>query len=147
MNGQDPQEIFMQLTTLLKQKEEQISIMQEQIGMIYENLESLNSAKKTVEGLKELKEDDEILVPIGSIGVVKAKIQDPHNFIVQVGADISIEKNAEDTIKYIDKNIESINSTRKLAESEFKKIMQEIQQLEQTKNTLLQQVSRQGIQK
>ncbi|MHA1270224.1 MAG: prefoldin subunit alpha [Candidatus Helarchaeota archaeon] len=143
-NEEDPQKIFYQISVALKQREEQVSVLQNQMGLIYNRIETYEITRRTVENIKEMKEGQEILVPIGDTIVFKAKIMDTQNFIVNIGADVMIVKNIEDTMKYIDKNIEILNNRKQEIEIIYQKIAQEINELQRKKNSLLQMFSQKG---
>jgi len=142
-NPENIQDAYTRVIVALKQLEEQVPIIQNQLGLVYSNIETYEIAKNTVESMKELKENDEILIPIGNIMYFKAKIQDPSSFIVNVGADISIIKTPEETVEFIDKNIEMLNNTRQQIEADYQRLLSEIQDLQQKKEDILREVSSQ----
>ncbi|TFF89369.1 MAG: prefoldin subunit alpha [Promethearchaeota archaeon] len=140
-DARNQQQEYLRISTSLQQLEEQASKIQEQLGMIYESIENYKIAKKTIETIKDLKEEDQILLPIGNIVLAKAKILDPQNFIVNIGADISITKDAQGTIDYIDKNIEILSKSQSETEKNFEQLIREMQALEQRKNEIAREVS------
>ncbi|TFF86663.1 MAG: prefoldin subunit alpha [Promethearchaeota archaeon] len=137
--GTDPQALqneYARIAVSLRQLEEQMNAIESQLGMISNNIEMYEIAKKTVENIKDLEEGAEVLFPIGDIVLAKAKILDPKNFIVNIGADISMEKDAQGAIAYLDKNIELLNNTIVQIQEEAKKVIQQIQMLEGRKNEI-----------
>jgi len=140
----NPQELYLRISVALSQLQEQRDALQEQLELIYNNIETYEITKKTIENIKELKEGDEILLPLGNIALIKAKIVNPEEFIVNIGADIALVKNADDTIKYIEKNLELLNNTREKSEQDFRNILQEIQSLEEQRLEIMRQIQSSG---
>ena len=137
--GTDPQALqneYARIAVSLRQLEEQMNAIESQLGMISNNIEMYEIAKKTVENIKDLEEGAEVLFPIGDIILAKAKILDPKNFIVNIGADISMQKDAQGAIEYLEKNIELLNNTIVQIQEEAKKVIQQIQMLEGRKNEI-----------
>jgi prefoldin alpha subunit len=137
--GTDPQALqneYARIAVSLRQLEEQMNAIESQLGMISSNIEMYEIAKKTVENIKDLEEGAEVLFPIGDIVLAKAKILDPKNFIVNIGADISMEKDAQGAIEYLEKNIELLNNTILQIQEEAKKVVQQIQMLEGRRNEI-----------
>jgi len=137
---ENPQEMYLKISAALKQLEPQVGAMQNQLELIYRNIETYEISKMTIENIKDLKENDEILVPIGNVILSKMSIKDPQNFIVNVGSDIAIEKTYQDVIKYLEKNIEILNKSREQAEKDYERLMENIQSLQEQKNMLLQYI-------
>ena len=66
-----------------------------------------------MEKIKEgVKNDDDILLPIGGLVKIRAKIMDTQRILVSVGQDVVIEKSLDDSISFleniIDKQKESL---------------------------------------
>jgi prefoldin alpha subunit len=60
-----------------------------------------------------VKEEDEILIPIGGIVSIKASIKDTNNALLFVGQDVAIEKSLGESIEFIDKLIEKYSESMK----------------------------------
>ena len=87
--------------------EEQHNLYQSQLELVNASLMNLQSTKLTLEKIKEgVKEDDEILLPIGGLVKVRGKILDTQKLLVSVGQDVIIEKNIDDSITFLDSIIE-----------------------------------------
>jgi len=143
-NNESPQDTYLRISVALKNLEEQVPMVQDQLNLIYNNIESYEMARQTIESLKDLDKDAEIMVPIANLIIMKVKVQDPNKYLVNIGNDISLVKNAEDTIKYIDKNIDLLNNMRQQLERDFQELMTQIQALQQKRNELLKMISGQS---
>ena len=73
--------------------EEQRNLYQSQLELVNASLANLQNTKLTLEKIKEsVKEEDEILLPIGGLVKIRAKIMDTQRILVSVGQDVVIEK-------------------------------------------------------
>ena len=93
--------------------EEQRNLYQSQLELVNASLANLQNTKLTLEKIKEsVKEEDEILLPIGGLVKIRAKIMDTQRILVSVGQDVVIEKSLDDSISFlesiIDKQKESL---------------------------------------
>ena len=83
--------------------EEQRNLYQSQLELVNGSLINLQNTKLTLEKIKEgIKEDDEILLPIGGLVKIRAKIRDTQRILVSVGQDVVIEKSLDDSISFLD---------------------------------------------
>ena len=109
---EDSQNLQQQLTQY-RYIEEQRNLYQSQLELVNASLVNLQNTKLTLEKIKEgVKEEDEILLPIGGLVKIRAKIVDTQRILVSVGQDVVIEKSLEDSISFlesiIDKQKESL---------------------------------------
>ena len=93
---------------------EQRDMFQGQFEIINASLGNLYTTKLTLDNLKEgVKENDEILVPIGGLASIKATIKDTKKVLVYVKNDTIIEKSVEEAIEFISNLIEQHNTQLK----------------------------------
>ena len=99
---EDSQNLQQQLTQY-RYIEEQRNLYQSQLELVNASLANLQNTKLTLEKIKEgVKEDDEILLPIGGLVKIRAKIRDTQRILVSVGQDVVIEKSLDDSISFLD---------------------------------------------
>ena len=67
----------------------QLETLRKQDELLRINLEEFLRARDTLNGIKERKEGDEILVPIGANFFIKAQIGDPDAVISNLGATVA----------------------------------------------------------
>jgi len=90
---------------------EQRDMFQGQFEIINASLGNLYTTKLTLDNLKEgVNENDEILIPIGGLAIIRATIKDTKKVLVYVKNDTIIEKTIEEAIEYISKLIEQHNT-------------------------------------
>lgn len=114
-NQQDLQRQLQNLNFL----QQQFESLKNQIEIIDNSLHLVKITKKTIEGLTELKSGDEIVVPIGGMAYIKANTLEPNKILMYVGSDVIIEKNYEESTKYIDELIKRHNEQRELLENQY----------------------------
>ncbi len=107
----------------------QFQYIKEQKDMYLQNLDIINVAynnllntKRTVENLKEVKDGEEILVPVGGMISLKANICNPQKILLTISNDVIIERDITNSINYIDKLIEQHKTQIDLLQQQIKKI-------------------------
>ena len=94
--------------------QEQRDIFQNQFELMNASILNFQSSKKTIENIMDgVKEDDEILIPIGGIVSIKATIKDTNNALLFVGQDTVIERSLGESIEFIDKLIGKYSESMK----------------------------------
>jgi prefoldin alpha subunit len=96
----------------IRQKLAVLETYNQQIQKLQEELVNMglmkNEINKAIETLEGIKENDEVLFPIGAGAFVKAKVLDKDKVIVGVGANIFVDKDIDEVIKEFKKSVEDI---------------------------------------
>lgn len=74
-------------------------VLQSRLDIVTAALSETLTAIQTLEGAKGQPDSSEVMIPIGSGSFVKARLSDPGNIIIGVGAGVCVEKSVEDSIK------------------------------------------------
>ena len=115
---------------------EQRDMFQGQLELINASLGNVMNTKTTIENIKEgVKENDEILVPIGGLVNIKATIKDPEKVLLSVTQDVVIEKDLDGSIEFLDKLIEQHNKQLQFLQTQIQNIDVNLQQISQTLQT------------
>ncbi|MFX1570670.1 MAG: prefoldin subunit alpha [Promethearchaeota archaeon] len=115
---------------------EQREMFQGQLEIINASLGNILNTKTTIENIKEgVKENDEILVPIGGLVNIKASIKDPEKALLAVTQDVVIEKDLDGSIEFLDKLIEQHNKQLQFLQTQIQNIDVNLQQISQTLQT------------
>jgi len=88
---------------------DQRDMFQGQLEVVRASLSNLINTKTTVENLKNVQDSEEILIPIGGLINLEAKIKKPQKLLLYVSQDVVIEKDLDSSIEYIDKLISQHN--------------------------------------
>ena len=91
-----------------------IQQLEKQSTAINNQLMELMVTNQSLEDIKKTKEGTEILVPLSGGIYAKAELKDSKNFIVNVGANITLVKDVDSTKKLIE---DQINEIKKLQEN------------------------------
>src|SRR3989344_727082 len=115
------EEKYMQLQ-MLQQQAEQITDYVEKLQMQQKELET------SIEALTELqktKVNTEILAPIANGVFLKAELKDNQNLVVNVGAEVTVEKTIPEVISLLQEQKEKISENIKEAESVFQQLQEQ----------------------
>jgi prefoldin alpha subunit len=111
---------------------EQRDMFQGQLEIINASLANIINTKSTIENLKEgVKENDEILVPIGGLVNIKASIKDTEKVLLAVTQDIVIEKDLDGANEFLDKLIEQHNQQIQFLTTQLENLDGSLQQISQ----------------
>ena len=127
-NTQNAQELLYQFRYLREQRD----MLASQLDFISASLRNLTNTKATVENLKDLKEGEEILLPIGGIINVKARIKNPEKVLVFVNQDVVIEKDLDSSIEFLDRLIEQHNQQIEFLQTQLQNLDANIARMSQT---------------
>lgn len=109
-NEEKMQKLYMEFQLL----EQQIRHLEKQNESIANHLMELMGTSQSLEDMGKVSNGTEILVPLSSGIYAKADLKDNSNFIVNVGANITLSKDIQSTKKIIEGQISEI---KKLKES------------------------------
>ncbi|MFX1380705.1 MAG: prefoldin subunit alpha [Promethearchaeota archaeon] len=112
--------------------QEQRDMFQGQLEIINASLGNIMNTKNTLENLKEgIKEDDEILVPIGGLVNLKASIKDTKKVLLAVTQDVVFEKDLDGANTFLDKLIEQHNQQIQFLTTQLQNLDVNLQQISQ----------------
>lgn len=100
-NSQEMQKLLYEFRYLKDQR----NMFANQLDIVRASFSNLMNTKTTVVNLKNIKETDDILIPVGGLINVGARIKNPEKVLLYVSQDVVIEKDLDSTIEYIDKLI------------------------------------------
>jgi prefoldin alpha subunit len=115
---------FNMLENQLRQIEQQIILIDQQINRQKDTINNLNEFKKIQKGT-------ESFLPLSDDILVKATITDNKNLLVNVGGKTLLSKNAEEIKKIIQKQISKLENLRNELGSEIDLVLQELLRIEQ----------------
>ncbi|TFG21159.1 MAG: prefoldin subunit alpha [Promethearchaeota archaeon] len=129
---QDPQDAQRQLLYQLQILRQQHEMLQNQLEIVNASLNNLLNTKSTVENLRDVKDNDEILVPIGGMISLKAIIKEPEKIFLYVSQDVVIEKNIDGTLEFLETLIEQHKEQTKYLSQQLQKVEVNLQRLSQS---------------
>ncbi len=108
MSEQEVKGKYMELQML----EQQMKQVQKQIQMIENQSIELTIAHQALESLKNIKPGTEILVPISNGVFIKAELKDNQELIVNIGSNITANKDAESAKGLIKEQIDEMKTVQ-----------------------------------
>lgn len=87
---------------------EQINEIEKQIQLFSNQIVELTSTVQSLDEFKRITPGTEILVPLSQGMYAKAELKDNNELLVNVGSNVSVKKNVENTKKLINNQIEEI---------------------------------------
>lgn len=122
----------------------QAEVYQQNMELIGGNLLELQNVNRALGELKGTDKDSEMLVPIGADSFVKAKITDPENIIISIGASVSVKKSVEDAKGDIQNRIAELEKVKVDHTSNLEKLFSRLKELEPTVRGIVSQTSKKG---
>ncbi|NPA51653.1 MAG: prefoldin subunit alpha [Aquificae bacterium] len=94
----------------------QIEALRTEIAAIDTAIADLRAVIKTINNIKDLGKGKNILIPIGAIAQIEAKIEEPDKVVVSIGNGISAELSVEEALAQIAKEIATLQALRRALE-------------------------------
>ncbi len=107
----------------------QLQQYQQQKSQIMMTVQEMMSAKATIDGIKDTKDGEEMIIPIGGGTFIRGIITDPKNVISSVGADIAVTKDALSAKASIEEQIKLAEENVAMLDSEMQKIEMRAQEI------------------
>jgi prefoldin alpha subunit len=95
-----------------KMMESRLSEITNQREMLIRTLMDIRGGLSTLKGLDKLS-SSEVLIPIGGGVFVNAKTPPSNKFLIGIGANVIVEKNKENTVKFVESRINEIENAVK----------------------------------
>lgn len=109
--------------TTIEQCKEQLSSLEDQFNILQNAIMEQTKAKTTIDNLSKLKNDMDVIMPIGGGAFINATAKKTSKVLLEVGDGIIIEKEAKEAIEKINNRIEELQKT----EERISSIVQQLQ--------------------
>ena len=113
------EEEIRKISVELRLLEQTAEALQSRLSMLNAVTQDLTYANITLESLEKEKENSELLVPIGGTSYIRAKLDNPDNIIVGIGAGVSVEKTRLEAKEIIKKRLEDLEKARTSTQQQF----------------------------
>ena len=120
------QELYMEFQML----EQHIRQLQKQLEAVTQQIIELTIASSSLDEFNKIKPGKEIFVPLSSGIFAKASIKDTSGLLVNVGANVVVQKDVASTKKLIQKQMEEIKKIQEQMVNELEKLTSHAAQLE-----------------
>ncbi|MBR6205173.1 MAG: prefoldin subunit alpha [Candidatus Methanomethylophilaceae archaeon] len=102
MNVEDAE--LRQAISVAESYKQRVEALSRQVQVLRVSLDEVTMASNALKAFKDAKDGDEIMVPVGATSYITVKVTSNRNVIVDIGSDISVEKDAASAIEYMDAN-------------------------------------------
>ena len=107
-----------QAIAAMESYKERVEALSRQVQVLRVSLEEATMSADALKAFKNAKEGDEIMVPVGASSFITVKVTSNRNVVVGIGSNISVEKDIDDAIGYMDaNNAEIAEALKKSAEA------------------------------
>lgn len=127
----EPNQNAQELVYRFKYLKDQRDMFLGQLDLLNASLGNILNTKSTLENLKNVKDNEEILVPIGGLANIKAIIKDPGKIILYINQDIAIEKDLDSSIEFLDKIITQHNEQINFVRTQIQNLDANLQSMSQ----------------
>nr|WP_303714551.1 prefoldin subunit alpha [Methanoculleus marisnigri] len=111
MDQADPREI-QSLQMYLNEYGQQIELLTQQLGMIEQQRLESAAAIESIRAIEENK-DGIVLLPVGGGALLRVKVLDAGHVLVNIGADVSVERASADAVEYLRDRIAELEAVGK----------------------------------
>ncbi|MHA1144316.1 MAG: prefoldin subunit alpha [Candidatus Helarchaeota archaeon] len=138
--SQDDINTLNQIAMQIQFYEGQLQNLQSQLQLLQSTILSLENVSFTIENLDGVEPGQEVLLPIGKIARIRAKVLDPKHVILNVGASVFIEQGSKEASENISVKIEEIKKAQTTIQQNMEQIFKQIEQLRPRFNELYQKI-------
>ena len=130
------QEKYMEMQMLAQQAQQ----IERQLQIIEQQHIEVVSVQQALRDIAKTKKDTEVLVPLSSGIFVRAKLTDNNNFIINVGAGASVERNLDQAVEMLEKQRKELSGIQKQLIVQFDNLQLQMQENEKDLNELVKRV-------
>ncbi len=109
--------------------EQQARILQRRIDLINASLQEIALTTESLDELKNVTEDNEVLMPLGSGVYVRAKIIDMKKVITTIGADVAVDKDITGAQLSLDQRSMALQNALQATGQQLQEIANKINEL------------------
>ncbi|SNR67018.1 prefoldin subunit alpha [Desulfurobacterium atlanticum] len=119
------------LTRQLRSLIAQIEALRVEISQLDTLVSEYRSTITTLKNLKELGAEKEVLLPVGRIAQVGAKLEDVDKVVISIGSGISVELPFDEAVEQIEKEIIAVLALREALEKAMVELYGKVEELSQ----------------
>lgn len=114
---------------LLRIYQSQIEALSNQSALISLTYDETKHAMETISSYKDVKEAEEILIPVGSDMFIRGYSKISEKALLRVGADVFVDKSYDDILKELEERKNMLGDFRKKVESDLNSMENEVSKL------------------
>jgi prefoldin alpha subunit len=118
-----------QLSYIYRELQSQLDALNEQLAYLDNSQTGISLTQQTIEELRKVGPDHEMIIPIGNSAFTKVKLVNPDNYVMSIGKNVLVERTAEQSLLIARKISDDYANYRKVLEEKIQTIMQKIEQI------------------
>ncbi|HUK27158.1 MAG TPA: prefoldin subunit alpha [Candidatus Acidoferrales bacterium] len=106
------EDVVRQLATEIRLLEGSIGVLQSRLDIVRAAINEVTLAFNTLEGMKNVKEGEATLIPVGAGSYVRMQVADSKNLIMGIGAGVAIEKDVGSSVEELKVRLQELEKAR-----------------------------------
>lgn len=135
---EDEEKTIRKLSSELNYLNEQSKLLSNNLSLLSSHRNELAISKVTLEGLKGVKEGNEILIPIGAGSFIKGTVIDVNNVITTLARDVTMERSIDEAIAKLDETLKDVEKNLGENEATLQNINSRMNEIETQAEEILQ---------
>lgn len=132
------EEAIRKLSAELNYLNEQSKLISNNLSLLSSHRNELALSKITLEGLKGVKQGNEILIPIGAGNFIKGTVTDTNTIITTLARDVTMERGIDETIAKLEENLKEVEKNLGQNEATLQNINARMNEIEKQADEILQ---------
>ena len=105
-------DIVRQLAAEIRILEGSVTALQSRLDIVRAAVSEITVAHDTLDGLKNLKDGDSVMIPVGAGSYVRMTVADSKKIVMGIGAGAAMEKSAESSVEELKNRIQELDKAR-----------------------------------
>ena len=135
------EDVVRQLASEIRILEGSLSALQSRLDIVRAAINEVTLAFNTLEGLKNLKEGEETLIPVGAGSYIRTKIADSKKLVMGIGAGVAIDNDVESSVGELKSRLEEMDRARTYIQQQLEQTASRYQQDREALEDLLRRPS------
>lgn len=122
------EDIVRQLASEIRILEGSLNTLQSRLDIVRAAISEVTLAFNTLEGMKNLTEGQETLIPVGAGSYIRTKIADSKKLVMGIGAGVAIEKDVESSVGELKSRLEEMDRAKTSIQQQLEQTASRYQQ-------------------
>ncbi|MBU2560094.1 prefoldin subunit alpha [archaeon] len=117
----------------------QLETLQQNLNLVDNSLVELRMVSKSLSEIGAAKKESEVFVPIGFDSFIKAKITDPDNVVVGIGAGVAAKKTIKEAKDDFEERIKELETVKADNTSNLESVISKLREIEPSVKSIVAQ--------
>jgi prefoldin alpha subunit len=122
----------------------QLETLQQNLSLVDNSLVELKMVSKSLDEIEASEKESDIFVPISQDSFIKAKITDPDNVVVGIGAGVAAKKTIEEAKADFEERIKELEKVKADNTSNLEQVISKLKELEPSIQSIVEQAKKEG---